>query len=496
MRITTTNSIIDTMCVSVGKSYLDGLVDKYTNGFDDDVIDDSHRDIDDFVGGIGSREVLNNFKLPKDLDDFISNKHNLARDLACELDSSMPVQDVYFGFGDDFYDFHDSLLSYMKTAYNWLGDDSHNANMQLCFEFIPKEPSSYSGLSDIRTTYDSIMVKFNYNRYIKYTNHTMTSKEGCAYCISVIYLVIISNLYKILKPCIDDLYEFMKDCFTVLNPVVVGITTTSTYKLVGTSPTSVIYELLQLSSYTGRLNISKISDYCVKFSFRTYDEPFHDSTIAVFGKPEYENDSNGKRRVELLVGKSDNLLYITTTLVGMSIISDMTGMAGKKSLYSLPSKANVLGHIGLKTLSVLLSYTEQFAKAGKLAKQDIKELYVKKQPRLYVDNTAENRRLYKDILTLDRQKDLAFRSLDVDMTSSIVHTLITEFNLNRYAMDYVIIANELSNKSDSTITQILNDMQVADKQKALIRKLVKRTRVLKQQKPVYALNSIYKMMSD
>lgn len=498
MKIKSFATNIDVMVVSVGKSYLDKIVDKYTNGFDEDVIADCHRDIDDFVAGIGKKDVLKNFKLPKELKKFISNHHNCARNLAEKLDSDMNVRDDYDNFYDynNYYAFYDSLFRYMRTAYNWLREDSHNANMQLCFEFRPKQPSSYSGLSDYKTTYDSIMTEFHYDKYLKYTNHSMTSKEGCAYCISVIYLVIVSNLYKILKPCIDELSEFMYDCFSELNPVIVGFRTTSTYQVFGTSPRSVIYELLQLTANTRKLDISKSSDYSVKFVFKPMDEPFHDSTNDVFDKPDYKKDSNGKRRVELVVGRSNNMLVITTSLAGMNIINDMTGMAGKKSLYSLPSNTGMLGYIGLKTLSILLSYTKQFVMAGELAEQEINEMYAKKQPRLYVDDTEANREFYKTVLIHDKHKEIAFKSLDIDTTSSLTQDLITEFKLDRYAMDYVIIANELSLKNDSAITQILNNMSIADTQRALIRKMVKRTRELKQEEPVYALNSIYNMMSD
>lgn len=483
---------INILSLSVGKRYLYDIVRVYLreNDYDEEIVSECYRDVDNFISRIEDKDILKDFKLPPELARYIGQgKGNIT--LAHDLDSAMPVIDEW----DIPYDFYRALLKYMRRGYKWLKSDSKAGKTHLYFKFKPSKPSDYTGISDNKTEYDSLIVKFYLKNYLKYTDHTKTSKEGCAYCITALYLVILGEMYRILYPFIDgDVETFMGICLSRLNPVISGFTMTAEYNTGNTKALSIITELLQLTSQTSNLEISKTSEYNVQFKYTPKTNQFKNSSERLDGRAKYRTDKNGKRRIELLISGKNNILTLRYDLIGMNILNDITGLAGKKDFLSVASNDSLLEHISRKVLLNLLSHTKQFVKDKKYVSNMIDILYEDEDDiKLTITKTHEIIEEFKEIQKDTCLNNIIFRHLNSDTLSQSFDVILNEFKLNKYQADYIIIAHELSNFEDNEVSKRLSIL--GSKQQAEIRKMIERIRE-HQKSPFYALNYIYQRLVD
>ena len=114
MRFDCISTNINILSLSVGKRYLYDIARVYLgeNDYDDEIVSECYRDVDNFISGIEDKDILKNFKLPPDLARYIGQgKGNIT--LAHDLDSVMPVLDEW----DMPYDFYKALLKYMRRGY-------------------------------------------------------------------------------------------------------------------------------------------------------------------------------------------------------------------------------------------------------------------------------------------------------------------------------------------------------------------------------------------
>ena len=416
---------------SIGKEYLYLIADMCINDYNrinseslsEDYIKGVYRDIDNFVYGIEDTKLLSQYVCPPIIARFFKNTKSI-KSLARRLDINIPVCNDWT---DNFYDFYYYLLRYMIQAKDRIKHDKTTGKMHLCFSYEPKQPSDYNGIDDIKVSYDSILCKFYLLPYLKHTTHKKVSQGGCAYFVAFTSLFVITHMYFILNPLIEDITEFLWHCFSILNPVVVGFTMTSTFDLGKVNAISVIYEFLQLTSKSPNLIIDKGYDTnSVNFVYTTLGKPFNHASHKDY-KPLYITDTDGKRRVEILVSGSGHTLTVRYDFVGLSIIFDLLGKAVDKDIFSFP--ANEFGKMLLsgKTIQYMLSYTD-----------------------------------YKD------------KRLESEQLSYQAKMLVDKFSLTKYQMDYVIIATTLAKLDDSTISQKLRTLGFS--QQAKIRKMIRAIR--------------------
>ncbi|MCM1265969.1 MAG: hypothetical protein NC200_07195 [Candidatus Gastranaerophilales bacterium] len=480
------------MSLSIGKKYLYDIAKIYLgdDNYDDEIVSECYRDIDTFISGIEDKDILKNFKLPFDLAMYIGQgRGNIT--LANDLDTNMPVMDEW-GMS---YSFHKALLQYMRQGYKWLKADSKTGKTHLYFKFKPTTPSDYTGIDDIKTEYDSFLLKFYLNKYTKYTDHTQTSKEGCAYCIVVLYLVVLRAMYNILYPFINgDVETFLKICFRRLNPVISGLTMTAQYNTGKRKALSVIAELRQLSSQTPSLTIDKTSEYNAQFIYVPKTNQFKNSSEKPDNRAKYRTDNNGKRRIELLITGKDNLLTLRYDLIGMSILNDITGLAGKKDFLSISSNKEFLEHISRKVLLNILSHTSQFFQDKRLISDKIDIFYDDEDDiPLTITKTPE---VVQDFLKAQKEEclnEFVFKRLKPDTLAESFDVILNEFKLNKYQMDYIIIAHELAKLKDDEVSKSLSVL--GSKQQAELRKMINRIQE-RSRTPFHALNYIYKRLVD
>lgn len=484
------NTNINILSLSVGKKYLYDIARVYLgeNDYDEEVVSECYHEIDSFISGIGNKDILKNFKLPFELAGYVG-RGSIA--LANDLDLAMPVIDEW----ELPYEFHKALLQYLKQGYKWLKADSKAGKKHLYFKFKPSKPSDYIGIEDEKTEYDGFLVKFYLKNFIKYTDHTQTSKEGCAYCITVLYLVILREMYRILYPFINKKVKtFVKVCLSILNPVISGMTMTAEYNTGRKKALSIITELLQLTSQTSNLEISKTSEYNVQFKYTPKTNPFKNSSEKIEGRAKYRTDKNGKRRIELLVSGKDNILTLRYDLIGMNILNDITGLAGKKDFLCVASNDSLLEHISRKVLLNILSHTKQFTKDRNFVSNKVELFYEDEDDiKLTITKTPEVVQQFKENKIEDCMNEFVFKGLKPDNLYKSFDVILNEFKLNKYQIDYIIIAHELAKFEDDEVSKRLS--LLGSKQQAEIRKMIDRVRE-HQKSPFYSLNYIYQRLVD
>lgn len=413
---------------SIGKEYLYLIADMCIKDYNrinseslsEDYIKGLYRDIDNFVYGIEDTKLLSQYVCPPIIARFFKNTKSI-KSLARRLDINIPVCNDWT---DNFYDFYYYLLRYMIQAKDRIKHDKTTGKMHLCFSYEPKQPSDYNGIDDIKVSYDSILCKFYLLSYLKHTTHKKVSQGGCAYFVAFTYLLVITHLYLILSPLINDITEFLWHCFSILNPVVVGFTMTSRFDLGKVNAMSVIYELQQLNSMSPNLYIDTGSNNnSVTFIYSTLGKPFNHANDNDY-KPLYITDNDGKRRVQMLVSGSGHTLTVRCDFVGLAIIFDLLGKAVDKDIFSFP--ANEFGQMLLsgKTIQYMLSYT-----------------------------------------------DFREKRLESEKLSYQAKMLVDKFSLTKYQMDYVVIATTLAKLDKESISKRLSSLGTAQQSK--IRKMVK-----------------------
>ena len=230
-------------------------------------------------------------------------------------------------------------------------------------------------------------------------------------------------MYYILQPFIKDVPEFLWHCFSCLNPVVVGFTMTSKYRSKEINAVSFIYELFQLTSKSKNLIIEKNqANNTVKFVYTTLGKPFKHSTHKGYN-PLYMTDNDGKRKVQMLVSGKGKTITIRYDFIGLAVLFDIVGKAVDKDLFSLPANDVLQMVISERTLLYMLSYTN-----------------------------------FRD------------RKLESEKLSYQAKMLVDRFNLNKYQMDYVVIATTLAKLDKETISKKLSSFGTT--QQAKIRKMI------------------------
>ncbi len=414
-----TKSETNIFSFSISKESLNDIIDSYVKDLDKEEVKELHREVDNMVYSIGDTKLIKNYACPNELNKFFSNMEHIKA-LALRLDGRIHVSNDY----EEDYDFHLHLLRYIIQAIGKIKNDKISGKMHLCFKYEPKQPSDYNGISDIKVSYDSILCKFYYSAYKKHIKNKGSSKGGCAYFVAFTYLLTITKMYHILQPLITDVSEFLWHCFSCLNPVVVGFTMTSKYRSKGINAMSFIYELLQLTSLSNNLIIEKNKpNNSVKFIYTTMGKPFKHSTHKNY-KPPYMTDSDGKRKVQMLVSASKNILTIRYDFIGLSVLYDIIGKAVDKDLFSLPANDVMQIVISERTLLYMLSYTD-----------------------------------FRD------------KRLKSEKLSYQAKMLIDKFNLTKYQMDYVAIAITLARQDKETFSKKLSTLGSAQQSK--IRKMIK-----------------------
>ena len=302
-------------------------------------------------------------------------------------------------------------------------------------------------------------------------------------------------MYRILYSFIDgDVKTFMGICLNRLNPVISGFTMTAEYNTGSKKALSIITELLQLTSQTSNLEISKTSEYNVQFKYTPKTNQFKNSSEILDGRAKYRTDKDGKRRIELLISSNNNILTLRYDLIGMNILNDITGLAGKKDFLSVASNELLLEHISRIVFLNLLSHTKQFAKDRRYVSDMIDILYEDEGDiMLTITKTPEVIQQFKENKIEDCMNEVVFRHLNSDTLSQSFDVILNEFKLNKYQADYIIIAHELSKFEDNEVSKRLS--LLGSKQQAEIRKMIDRIREY-QKSPFYALNYIYQRLVD
>lgn len=432
-----TKSETNIFSFSISKESLNDIIDCYVKDLDKEEIKELRREVDNLIYSIEDTKLISNYVCPYELNRFFSNTERI-KVLAKRLDSVLPVSNDY---EEDYY-FHLHLLRYITQAIGKVKNDSANGKMHLYFSYEPKQPSDYNGISDTKVSYDSILCKFYFLPYLKHTKHKKVSQGGCAYFVAFTYLLVITQMYYILQPLITNVSEFLWHCFSCLNPVVVGFTMTSKYRSKEINAVSFIYELFQLTSKSKNLIIEKNqANNTVKFVYTTLGKPFKHSTHKGY-KPLYMTDNDGKRKVQMLVSGRGNIVTIRYDFIGLAVLFDIVGKAVDKDLFSLPANDVLQMVIAEKTLLYMLSYTD-----------------------------------FRD------------KRLESEKLSYQAKMLVDRFSLNKYQMDYVVIATTLAKQDRETVSKRLSALGTAQQSK--IRKMIRAVRDYK----IPELNCLYSIDS-
>ena len=421
-----------TITLSIGKKYLDSIVDYYVQDTDEKAV--AHKEVNYFVNSIeNKKDSIYKFKLFDELHDFLMSEDSIGA-LAYELRNAE----------EDFSYWH--LLKHMQNTYKWFEGDKINKKVHLWFKLFPKEPTDYKSLGDTLPDYASIMCKFSLKQYVKYTYRELSSAEGWTYQICLLYLILINYMYFILKKYISDVGQFFEICFNILNPLIVGFTVKLGYSLGECNALDLIFALSKLTSCGKHLTKKNYkSGNVVEFAYHIMKGSFHHSDVNTEAS-KYRCDNRGKRLVKLLVSGKQNILSFSIDVIGLNAINDITGYAVNKTFYDFITDKNYFHIICCRVLSIILSNTVEYFESNKFEKLT--------SPYIFTMN--------KELLKI--------------------------FNLERNNIDYLIIANELSNLEDKAISSVINHL--GSKQQALIRKMVKsikECKKIKAKSPIYYL---------
>lgn len=422
--------------LSLGKKYLYSIAEVFLKGYEDK--QDVYREIDSFVNSIAYKNNVNKFILPIEVYSYLYS------------DSFNKLLDDYI---DDEGFSYKYLFHHAKNIYKSYVHDRKQEKIYLWFKLEPTEPDKYNRLDDTLPNYDSIMCKFYLHNYRKYTSSNNTSAEGWTYQLSMFYLIVIGNLYSILRPFITNLDKFMFHCLYNLNPVIAGFRTTLRFDTVNVKALSIIHELMQLHSKGNYLQIHKNKpENSIEFCYTTLGSTFH-SSLDDCKKSTYRGDNNGKRLCKLKVTGSGRTLTMRIDVVGLGVLDDLTGQAVQKSFYSLITDDVEMEVIGYRVLKYMLSHTREHG-----------------------GNSSYNK---------------VFKDLEPETKLSIAGQLMKKFNLQKLSIDYIIIAIELAKQDSTTVSNKIKTL--SSKQQAKIRKIIKYVKSLEPSLPV--LNNIYKIVS-
>lgn len=460
--------------LSLGKKYLYNIAHSFLKGYED--IDDCYREIDYFVNGIADKKKINKFVLPRGLYAFIHSKR------LNELIEELWLDDEEFSYTYLFY--------HAKNVYKQFIQDRKNANVHLWLRFEPKEPDKYNRLDDTLPNYDSIMCKFYLHNYRKYTSITNSSADGWTCHLCMFYLLIIGNLYRILRSYLTNIDDFITKCMLELNPIITGFTATLDFNIKHAKALSIIHELMQLHSKGNYLQIhANKPKNSVEFVYTTLGSTFH-SALNDSEKSTYRGDNSGNRLIKLKVTGQGKIITMRIDIIGLGVLEDITGEAVQKSFYSCITEEITMEYIGYKVLKYMLSHTQEHKITLNKAKT--------KATKHYLSNLQHTRNLFNKEDVIDSYSrhllyNNVFNNLNPETKLSLAEKLKNKFTLQKQSVDYIIIAIELAKYDNETISQKIKTL--GSKQQAQIRKMVKYVQELSTEPKQPVLNSIYKTVS-
>ncbi len=460
--------------LSLGKKYLYDIAHSFLKGFDD--TEDCYREIDNFVNGIADKNKINKFVLPQGLYRFIHSKR------LNELIQELWLDDEEFSYT---YLFH-----HVKNVYKQFIQDRKNANVHLWLRFEPKEPDKYNRLDDTLPDYDSIMCKFYFKNYRKYTTVSNSSADGWTYQLCMFYLLIIGNLYRILRPYLTNIEDFITKCMLELNPIITGFTATLNFNTKHIKALSILHELMQLHAKGNYLQIhTNKPKNSVEFVYTTLGSTFH-SALNDSEKSTYRGDNNGNRLIKLKLTGECNTLTMRIDVVGLGVLEDITEQAVQKSFYSCITEEITMEYIGYKVLKYMLSHTQEHETILDKAKT--------KATKHYLNNLQHTRNLFNKENVIDSYcrhllyKNV-FNNLNSETKLSLAERLKDEFKLEKQSVDYIIISIELAKYDKEAISEKIKPL--GSKQQAQIRKMIKYVQKLGLEAKRPVLNRIYKTVS-
>ncbi len=460
--------------LSLGKEYLYNIAHSFLKGFND--TNDCYREIDYFVNSIADKNKINKFVLSRELYSFIHSKR------LNELIKDLWLDDEEFSYSYLFY--------HAKNVYKQFIQDRKKAKVHLWLKFEPKEPDKYNRLDDTLPNYDSIMCKFYLHNYRKYTSDTNTSADGWTYQLCMFYLLVIGNLYRILRPYLTSVEDFITRCMLELNPIITGFTSTLDFNTKEIKALKIIYELMQLHSKGNYLQIHKNKHLnSIEFVYTTLGSTFH-SALNDSEKSTYRGDNNGNRLVKLKVAGQDNILTMRIDIVGLGVLEDITGEAVQKSFYSCITEEITMEYIGYKVLKYMLSHTKEHETILNKAKT--------KTAKYYLSNLQHTHNLFNKEDVIDSYSrhllyNNVFTNLKPETKLSLAEKLKNKFPIQKQGVDYIIIAIELAKYDNATISKKIKTL--GSKQQAQIRKMIKYAQKLNLEPKQPVLNSIYKTVS-
>ncbi len=437
MTIQLTQTYNDIITTSLSRKSLFKVIDSIVNN--PDTKEELYREIEIFVNSIGDRETLYNFRLNNTLLRFFNNNQKIS-DLAYSLR----------GTEDDFSYRH--LFLQMKKFYSYFREDIRKTKVHLFFDLSAEEPDEYFSLGDILPDYKSIMCKFNLKNYIKYTDRNKTSAEGWTYQLSLLYLIVINRLYRLLERYIDDTKTFLMMCFININPIIVGFTFTLSYDLGTINTISLRYELKQLHASGEHLEITQgAKDYCVNFSYKLLQSSFNSSLDETY-EAYYRGDNNRKRSINLLISGKGHILNLKISIWGLRAFDCITGYAVSKTYFDLIADENSLKYIGEDVFDTMMSHTLEHKSLQEYVEELVDREYSEgKYSSIFEDKNRIIRRERNN-----RVRQSAFKDLEAEKTLDTSKDLINNFNLQKMAMAYIIIATELAKLSKKKSQSVLN----------------------------------------
>lgn len=506
------NNETTNISLSIGRKYMYEIVDKFIKETANEnvtdkkeLLEDTHRSINGFIGAINDKELLNNFRLHGDLMRFFDNE-DLYNKLALKFSNcNYGVKD-----SDDYYLY---LLKHIRSVLNELVEyrkifkknckrkvnSGSTGRIHLFFKLTPKQPDAFNPVKDLKPEYKSILCNFSLKNYRKYINKNKTSAEGWTFQLCMFYLVVIDGLYRILEPCIipdiERLTKYIIECFTILNPVIVGFSVISTYKLnkqSSISALSVLYELSQVTAKNKCLQLHKYPDVSdVQLVYASKTRTFSDDTdIEVFqNRPMPVSD----RLILLHASGKGDIIRFKIDIVGQGTFEDITGMACKKAFFSLITDDTTLDAITYKVVKRILSYTGQYESVSDIADEVLPLLYKKYVNSLVTEDSKHQTKANKEFCKKNFIHNNLFKELKAETKLPLAKALINKFQLKKYEIDYLIIAFELSKYDSTDVSNILTCL--GSKQQVKVRKMIEFIKTNEKNFKVNALNELYNAVS-
>lgn len=506
------NKLEDNIKLEVSKNDSNSDTNKPNTELSESDIDFIKDNISNFMRLISDKTFLRDFSLEEDLKKYIIDDEECLDDMK-DLDITNDISEF------SFY----SLIRHIRAVYSLLEEkgknNGENDDNKLRHWLKIKVSKSDNDSEDNKDSkeYNIILLKSSLKSFRKYMNNGTeddnNNDSASAFEIQLcfLYMMIINGLYRCMRAYEVSIKDYVRICLFVLNPVIVGFTTTLEYDLEKWNAYSIIYELKQLISGKDNLLITtNNSGNSIEFTYRPYTGTFDDAINESNYNP-HTGDNTGKKRACLCIDGEGTTLRMKIDIIGLNVMHDIFQWYIDKSIYSLITKPEILEELGKHVMRKMLSHTKQYSDminlASKIAKQKIDEeknggprliltqapfeagFYegvsdVREAERIYNEeyhNTIRNFIVYKN----------EFKDLKPEARLQLAKTLHDEFKLGQNTFLDIILAIELADKPREYVNKIL--AKTGSKQQAIIRKMIMFiNNIKKQQKAKPVLHELYK----